>query len=103
MKPVLVWVTGVTGLQVESCAFFFIYSGKLLKDSSAQGRSLTTARLQKASARCYLRNQGSFGVVGPSFLRWLLPVGWCKEKAPTVCEKGGHCGQRVQTDFRSSR
>lgn len=32
-----VWISSVIGLQVENYAFFFIYSGKLLKGSSAQG------------------------------------------------------------------
>lgn len=31
----IVWIASLIGLQVESYAFFFIYSGKLLKDSSA--------------------------------------------------------------------
>lgn len=98
LKPVLVWVTSVTRLQVESYAFFFIYPGKLLKASSAQGRSLTTARLQKASARCYTGSRGSSGLVGPSFLRQLLPVSQNKGKAPPGM-KGVGLGTvgRVQT------
>jgi hypothetical protein len=32
-----VWIANLIGLQVENYAFFFIYSGKLLKGSSAQG------------------------------------------------------------------
>ena len=32
-----VWIPSLIGLQVENYAFFFIYSGKLLKGSSAHG------------------------------------------------------------------
>lgn len=100
---ILVWVTSVTGLQVESYAFFFIYPGKLLKDSSAQGRSLTTE--EKASARCYMGNQGSSGLVGLSFLGWLLPVSQKREKAPPGVERVrvGTVGKACKQDFTSSR
>lgn len=64
-----VWIPRLIGLQVENYAFFFIYSGKLLKGSSAHGgRSLTTWEIAEG---IWQVQQGEPGLLWLGWQNWV--------------------------------